>query len=111
MEPTSIHGPKGDAGRPPYARVFREPRPRPFRGPSRKSLQFRNREVCSELQGAVLPAISFLARRMQSSSLPRRGGESTLSRIVAIGEGQPMRDWMAFATAVVVALLTRMLLA
>jgi hypothetical protein len=48
---------------------------------------------------------------MQFSLLPRRRGESASSRIVEMREGQPMRDWMAFATAVVVALLTRMLLA
>jgi len=48
---------------------------------------------------------------MQFSPLPRREGESTSPRIVEMREGQPMRDWMAFATAVVVALLTRMLLA
>jgi hypothetical protein len=48
---------------------------------------------------------------MQFSSLPRRRGAATSSRIVKMREGQPMKDWMAFATAVVVALLTRMLLA
>ena len=38
-------------------------------------------------------------------------GESTMPEAVEPKGGRPMKDWMAFATAVVVALLTRMLLA
>ena len=43
----------------------------------------------------------FLAPRGESISAESNGTEG----------GRPMRDWMAFVTAVVVALLTRMLLA
>jgi len=38
-------------------------------------------------------------------------GESIMREAVELKGGRPMRDWLAFATAVVVALLTRMLLA
>jgi len=90
---------------------FRLRSPRPFQVSSRKSLHSPNRDARNDVQGVVLPAVSSLARHMQFSPIPRPRGESISAESSGTEGGEPMRDWMAFVTAVVVALLTRMLLA